>query len=121
MVDSISTQEKGNEVKPSGWQRIGIVVSVLWVVGAAIYVRSTQVEFASYLYSHEVNSCLPNDAIQTCLKLASEALKDNLKIGQAHLSNILFSAIVPVAAGWIFCALFAKVVNWVMVGFRVER
>jgi hypothetical protein len=108
-------------VNPNGWQRIGIVASVLWVIGAAIYVRSTQVQIATELNSIQINMCLPNNAIDTCLKLATEAFKDNLKISGGHLSNILFSAVAPVAAGWIFCYLFAKVFNWVLVGFRVGK
>ena len=105
----------------SGGQRIGIVISVLWVIVAVIYERNLQVQSAYVTNSFQINMCPSNDAIDTCLKLASEAIKENLTISGGRLNNILFFALAPVVAGWFFCYLFTKIFNWVMAGFRVKK
>lgn len=37
-------------MRVNGWQRVGIVLSVLWAIGAAIFVRNAQVQNADSLY-----------------------------------------------------------------------
>lgn len=64
-------------MKLSGWQRIGIVASALWMTGAAVYVRNKQVESAFAFNSFQTNNCLPNDAIDACLRLATETFRDS--------------------------------------------
>lgn len=53
----------------NGWQRIGIISSVLWGIGGAIYERSGQLRFAKDLLELSINHCSPSDA-EACLKLA---------------------------------------------------
>ena len=44
-------------MKLNGWQRIGVVASVLWAIGAAIYERTSQVSTATEFYKNALSNC----------------------------------------------------------------
>lgn len=100
-------------VRLSGWQRIGVVLSLLWVVfvcGYSVYEyvraeRGTQYFIEMVRADGKPFSHPPSfeDFVQ----------KPRIKLG------LLFSAIVlPPAAAWAITWLFAVTFRWVAAGFR---
>ena len=56
----------------NGWQRIGVVISVLWAVAAFVVVRKTQVNSAGRSYYFLMQVCLdgPSSGQQQCMEKA---------------------------------------------------
>ncbi len=103
-------------MKLNGWQRIGVVASVLWGVGAAIYERSGQVNMANAFYESALRNCSPELA-NACTNRATDTYVNLLALNFVEVSNIVFVAIGPVLAGWALAYLIVKVVRWVKAGF----
>ncbi len=103
-------------MKLNGWQRIGVVASVLWGVGAAIYERSGQVSMANAFHESALRNCLPEFA-DACTNRASNTYGNLLALDFVKTSDIVFVAVGPVLAGWAFAYLIVKVVRWVKAGF----
>jgi hypothetical protein len=109
----------------NGWKRIGIIVSVVWILGAGIYADDSEIDRASRFIASTHVQC-DNDltvykdlnagdaAFQRCNKTADDALA--LAINNARL-DAAFVALVPVILGWPFIYLLLFVVRWVKRGF----
>jgi hypothetical protein len=112
-------------MKLSGWKRIGIIVSVVWVVGAGIYtydseinrssdsIANTHVRCDSYLADYKDEGAR-EAAFQRCNKEADDSLA--LALTNARLEGALV-ALVPVPLGWGFTYLVLLLVRWVKRGF----
>lgn len=103
-------------MKINGWQRIGVVASALWAVGAAIYERGGQVRAATAFHQSALNNCLP-EFTGACIDMAHANYRDLLSLNFGYVSNIVFIAIGPVLAGWVLAYLLVKIVRWVKAGF----
>jgi len=104
-------------MKLNGWQRIGVVVSIFWGIGAAIYERKSQVDSAQELYIAETNRCLPawtND----CLAIANKNYLELLAFNSSGVSNILFVSLGSILVSWFTAYLAIKVFFWVKTGFQ---
>lgn len=103
----------------NGWKRIGIVASVVWVLGGFIftyhYETKSDVDLAIMAYSN-CRSVLTQDEprIEECNRRESDVLNDLLpyvKLGAAVV------ALVPIPFGWGLVYLIIFVVRWVRRGF----
>ena len=103
-------------MKLNGWQRIGVVASFLWAIGASIYERMGQVKVATTYYESAVKNC-NGELIRTCLDAAKETYKDLLFFDSVKVADIVLVAIGPVISGWILVYLTVKIVRWVKAGF----
>ena len=119
-------------MKVNGWQRIGIVASLLWALGAGVYERNRTDEKATE-YSLYVtgNLCLQiakqtvtvdgpeteTDLYLKCvIKTHEEAESMRALTGESILKLLSFS-FVPVVAGWLLAYLSIMTFQWVRVGF----
>lgn len=119
-------------MKVNGWQRIGIVASLLWALGAGIYERNRIDEDATK-YSLYVtgNLCLQiakqtvtvdgpeteTDLYLKCvIKTHEEAESMRALTGESILKLLSFS-FVPVVAGWLLAYLSLMTFRWIRVGF----
>ena len=100
----------------NGWQRVGVVLSVLWAIGAAIYIRSAQVQSADSLFKMEFSTCLneQGSTIEACSNTVS--LQHAMDI-TADWPDVAFFAFAPVIAGWLVAYIALKTFRWVKTGF----
>lgn len=102
----------------NGWQRIGVILSVLWVVGAAITYRNEQIDNAADLFQYRYKLCLEASVpLNKCLN--SVSLQDAMD-ETAIWSDVAFFAFGPVIAGWLLVLSAVKVYRWVSDGFSKE-
>ena len=97
-------------------QRIGVVASALWVIGAAIYERTGQVGEAITSYKNALGNCLP-EFTHACTDAAHEKYRGLLSLHFVSVSNIVYIAIGPVLLGWVLAYLIVKIARWVKAGF----
>lgn len=117
-------------MKINGWQRIGIVASLLWALGAGVYERNKTLEHATNYYLSVTTDLCPQIAKDTvavdetehasylkCLiKTAKKADSMKALTGESILRLLPFS-FVPVVAGWLLAYLSLMTFRWVRVGF----
>ena len=99
-----------------GWQRIGIVLSALWAIGASWAVRSDQVKLAHQLFESRTHTCAAKSgAFARCLETESwqSALDDT-----ANWGDVAFVAIGPIIVGWLLIFLSARIIKWIAFGFK---
>lgn len=98
----------------NGWQRVGIVISILWAIGATIYVRSVQVQNGKSLFQMEFSGCLRSSTGEACSNKVS--LQHAMDI-TANWPDVAFYAFAPVIAGWIVAYIVLTTFRWIKVGF----
>jgi hypothetical protein len=128
-------------MKLNGWKRIGIVASLVWILGAGVYTYHSEMDRASLLIGEGYLSCggaanapLPSKPLDSapepgtvpvppgavvadsvdCHKQAEDSFA--LAVKNARLAATL-AALVPVPMGWGFTYLVLFVVGWVKRGF----
>jgi hypothetical protein len=100
-------------MKLNGWKRIGIVASVVWILGAGGYTYYSQTNEIARLASSETQTCLtlltdqPGRAAE-CQKRGDDYRKALPQVKYFALG----AAAVPVFAGWIVAFLVVRVGGW---------
>jgi hypothetical protein len=109
----------GRIMRLNGWQRIGLVLSVLWVVGAAIHERNKQVNAAYALFQSQYRMCLERaDSMKNCGETVSlQATLD----ATANWLDVAFYAFSPVIAGWLIALIATKTYRWISDGFSKKH
>ena len=97
------------------WQRIGVVMSILWVLGAASFERGSQVDAATSSAQSIYRMCLDMEEAQSedCSKEFHKNFVDFLR---PNWSNIAFIAITPVILGWVLIFIIIRVYRWIKAG-----
>ncbi len=111
-------------VKLNGWKRIGIIASVVWILGAGGRTYDSGIENASKVIASTHVECDSNLAGKTgdawtigfnkCNKQADDSIVEattNAWLGAALI------AFVPVPLGWGFTYLVLFLVHWIRRGF----
>jgi hypothetical protein len=90
----------------NGWQRIGIVASVIWAIGAPIYMDSAAERDADEKFSW----------VQ-CFQRASRAYES---VPRYHFTsaNGAFVALAPIPVGWLIAYALVYLVRWIRAGFK---
>jgi len=111
-------------MKLNGWKRIGIIVSIVWVIGAGAHTYNSTIDKFSEMIASTHVQCDNNLAAKTgdaytvgfnaCNKEADDSLTSVL--GVARLDAVLV-ALVPVPLGWGFAYLILFLIGWVKRGF----
>src|SRR5665213_645565 len=96
----------------NGWKRIGIIASVVWILGAGVYTYVSEIDSASKVITASHLACdnnlpiRPEDAYTAgydeCNKRADDSLA--LALRNARLAAAL-AGFVPVPLGWGFTYL----------------
>jgi uncharacterized membrane protein len=97
----------------NGWQRIGIVLSVVWALGAAAYV---------WQYKADANA-RTEKFYATCLQQRDDcdAKREALLSAQGRVTREkLFWALAPVPLGWLIVYGVVWLVRWIRAGFKRE-
>ncbi len=104
--------------KLNGWQRIGVILSILWVLGAAIHERNGQVDSAFRMAQWEREDCSSSLVMTECRQSADNRLIENLRLDSNSIVNIAVASLMPPLFGWLFAWLAIVVYRWVRVGFQ---
>ena len=103
-----------------GWQRVGVVLSVLWVIFAAIYLQVTVNESNAKTRAMYYGWCMEDSTAGKLPKstdcyayAASQMVPDS-----ANWWVFPLLAMVPLTVAWIFVYVVVWVTRWVRAGFR---
>lgn len=106
-------------MKLNGWKRIGIVASVVWIIGAYGHTMDTALDADAKFSVEIVQSCISAHNGQEvgdneCLKRGEDYVVNNIHNNQIAAALV---AIVPVPLGWGFAYLVIFLVRWIKRGF----
>jgi hypothetical protein len=103
----------------NGWQRIGIVASVIWAIGAPIYMDIAAERDADERFHLVYGSCrdVPSNDPDQCFQRASRAYES---VPRYHLisANGAFVALAPIPLGWLIAYALVYLVRWIRAGFK---
>jgi hypothetical protein len=104
----------------NGWQRLGIVLSVVWAIVGGLYTRHADVKSASDMYILTYRSCMdagegqPGFDGSDCTKRAERMWDIWLKGGWL---NAAFVALAPIPFFWLIAYAIVGLVRWIRRGF----
>jgi hypothetical protein len=123
----------------SGWQRIGVVISVLWLVGFPIYLMVSTNQNASVFYSlcrkikydtassyraagqSDLADATDKGAHEECWKPAgftsASKMASDLVAGDAQAAILWAFILVPVVLFWLVGGAVFGIVRWIRRGF----
>lgn len=121
------------KLRLNGWQRIGVVLSVLWGIGAAYYESnainaretaaiSDQVELLRRICRMEQDQAITEsrpfnrDCVEEFRKNVDDFLR-NPAFRESRWS-IALAALVPILFGWLLAYSLVGLFKWIRAGFR---
>jgi hypothetical protein len=107
----------------SGWQRIGIIASVIWALAGPFYLDSISQSdwLKASLFRYE--TCRMNPSRHDCDEVSRE-YADSLNIPRFSFRtpeerrNWALAAFVPTAFGWLVVYTLVYLVRWIRAGFQ---
>jgi hypothetical protein len=111
----------------SGWQRIGIILSCVWVLGAGFYQRNADIRAADEFSHLSFNICTEREHIrqQRDPNYSGNCVEDAVTDYQIWLEgswgNVAFAAFVPIPVAWMLAYLVLAIARWVSAGFGIKR
>jgi hypothetical protein len=101
----------------NGWQRIGIVLSVCWIVGAGLWVLGQENWAASYY-----GLCLSAANDQQHVEKCDVEFEKAWPIARFEKqTEAAFVALAPVPLAWLLAYLSVGVARWIGRGFKAGR
>jgi hypothetical protein len=103
----------------NGWQRIGIVASVIWAIGAPIYLDHAAQQEATEAFGRDYRACrdVPSNDPDQCFQRASGAY-DTVTRYPLLSANAAVAALVPIGLGWLLTYALIALVRWIRAGFK---
>jgi hypothetical protein len=107
----------------NGWQRIGIVASVIWAIGAPIYLDDGAVKHAHELFAQSYEHCrdIPTNDPERCFQQASRLYdtvpRYSLTTPEQRV-NFALAAFVPIVLAWLIAYALIYLVRWIRAGFK---
>jgi hypothetical protein len=96
-------------------QRIGIIISILWALGAAYQERSSEMEAGQHFLNLSYQTCIESKTSTSVSCLAE--MNKNFEIWmKPNWENIGFIALAPIPLGWLLVFLIIRVYRWVKAG-----
>lgn len=106
-------------MKLNRWQRIGVVLSVVWVLGAAYYERNRQMESGQTWMEISSQNCHGYNALAKDIP-KKDCSKEWDRAFQIHMipqwENIAFVSLTPIPIGWGIVFLFIRIYRWIKAG-----
>jgi hypothetical protein len=105
----------------SGWQRLGLVLTVIWIVGFVWLNRMWVAHKATANYSYALQACLRHQDLTErlgCIQVADAVLNSEMK---PRWGGLLFAAAWPIPLFWMLGWLALWVGRWVHNGFENDR
>jgi hypothetical protein len=104
----------------NGWQRIGIVASVIWAIGAPIYFDNAAQNDAREKFSSYYKLCrdVPGNDPERCFKEASQQYDTVPHYTLSEPENVAVVSLVPVVLGWLLAYVLVGLGRWIRAGFK---
>jgi hypothetical protein len=101
-------------MKLNGWQRIGVIASVVWVVGSFLYVRKQQMKFGLDYAKFHFDMCMSHSVVADCVAKMDKELVTAYQIGW---EEVIVYTLLPVPLAWLVAYIAIKIFKWVKKGF----
>lgn len=101
----------------NGWKRIGIVASVVWILGAGVHTLNVESEAVSQTAANLTLNCeQAHDVLRgtECDARGKDYIAENLSYARIDAAIVAF---IPVPVGWGFISLILFLVRWIKRGF----
>jgi hypothetical protein len=104
----------------NGWQRLGIVASVVWALAASIYGFVDSRERYNKAFERAFDDAYvpcwvrPSNDPEVCFRAASAASS----AVKPDLARVLVLALVPIPLGWLGAYILLRLRRWVRHGFK---
>lgn len=105
----------------NGWQKIGIVLSILWAIGAGIHTSNDAVEQAHKFVNFAYKVCKDGKMVADDADLSSCEKEKALKaetLMKGSYKNVAFASLVPIPFGWLAGFILLYVARVQVAGFR---
>lgn len=99
----------------NGWQRVKLVLSVIWLIAGFFYLRYVQIQEGLNFANLEFDVCIRSDTISNCLKSVNFA-----KPYVINWEEIFVYIFLPVPLAWFSVYLFNRIVLWIRDGFSTH-
>lgn len=120
-----------------GWHRIGIVISFIFMIGAAFYQRLQQSELEILLQriAHRAKSiCVEHaraniptppagfvlDAETACINDYEKAIEGIFAFTDIKIIDLVYHAVFPVLVAWMIVYVLIFTFRWIRKGFRAN-
>jgi hypothetical protein len=106
-------------MRVNGWQRIGIVASVIWAIGAPIYLDHAAQQEANERFSGTYRLCrdVPSNDPDQCYQRASAASDSVPRYNLISASTAVF-AFLSIGLGWLLAYALVYLGRWIRAGFK---
>src|SRR5215467_12008855 len=107
------------KMRLNGWQRIGIVASVIWAIAAPIYFDNVAENDARERFYMHYDLCRnnPSNSSDRC---AEEADRWRNTVQRYRLftdtANVAAVSLVPIPLGWLFAYILISLGRWIRAG-----
>ena len=106
------------------WQRLGIVLSVLWAFGACTYQRMTDIERANTFVDWSYKVCIESlnlDHIFDYSSCLAQIPKDLAIWLDGSWASVAVVAFLPIPVAWILAFVSLKTLQWVKQGRSIHQ
>lgn len=101
----------------NAWKRLGVVASVLWAVGGAIYQRHHNIYIAQDAMDSSYSTCIAaNHSDYTGCMDRAQQLHEIILAGSRY--TVAMFALLPVVEAWIAIYLIVWATRWILAGRR---
>jgi hypothetical protein len=94
----------------NGWQRIGIVLTVLWAIGSTIWEVSSIIESDTSYDSYDSCVSKPNADLRVCNQAFETEQFKEVRRG-------LVFVLLPIPIAWLIAYALVALVRWIRRGF----
>jgi hypothetical protein len=102
----------GDEPLPlSGWQRIGVVASVIWALVGPVYVMNKDIEYASKQASVSMHRCY-EAAKENCLEQFDKKYTESRRTPRGLVGWTIL-AFIPTVAAWSIAWGLVALLRWI--------
>jgi hypothetical protein len=107
----------------NGWNRIGLILTIIWLVGFPLYENGkreeTRIRLASYSYRTCIEESVKHNDHRDCSRVFEDEYR-KMNSSADGLKEYFFFSVVIATIAWIIIYLVIYVVWWVIRGFRAE-
>ena len=106
-----------------GLKRIGIILSVLWVVIGGLWVRGKVFDDMAFRAKSDLEICTtfqhPHDDDHECYTKFSERVQRDVPDVWFNINTVI-GTFVPLLLAWMLFYIIARLTRWVAAGFRQD-
>ncbi len=110
--------------KLNGWQRLGVILSIVWLLGSGIYINRLVTDSGMKSMVLVLNLCLDSSASSggqntpSCTQKADDVYQDAVK---NRYRDIAALTLIPLPIFWVLVYLAIFLYRWVCRGFKGDN